>query len=53
MSNNQKPQDLFLLEGINCVAFNKDFTKVAIIIQVQVGGWEEISKFINQVLFVN
>jgi actin related protein 2/3 complex subunit 1A/1B len=31
MSNaNQKPQDLFLLEGISCVAFNKDFTKVAL-----------------------
>ena len=30
MSSNQKPQDLFLLEGISCVAFNKDFTKVAL-----------------------
>jgi len=30
MANNQKPQDLFLLEGISCVAFNKDFTKVAL-----------------------
>ena len=30
MASNQKPQDLFLLEGISCVAFNKDFTKVAL-----------------------
>ena len=30
MSNNQKPQDLFLLEGISLVSFNKDFTKVAL-----------------------
>ena len=30
MAQNQKPQDLFLLEGISCVAFNKDFTKVAL-----------------------
>ena len=27
---NQKPQDLFLLEGISCVTFNKDFTEVAL-----------------------
>ena len=27
---NQKPQDLFLLEGISCVTFNKDFTQVAL-----------------------
>ena len=26
----QKPKDLFLLEGISCVAFNKDFTQVAL-----------------------
>ena len=26
----EKPKDLFLLEGISCVAFNKDFTKVAL-----------------------
>ncbi len=30
MANNQKPQDLFLLDGISCLAFNKDFTKVAL-----------------------
>jgi actin related protein 2/3 complex subunit 1A/1B len=30
MASNQKPQDLFLLEGISCFAFNKDFTKVAL-----------------------
>ena len=30
MAQNQKPQDLFLLEGISCVSFNKDFTKVAL-----------------------
>ena len=30
MANAQKPQDLFLLEGISCMAFNKDFTKVAL-----------------------
>ncbi len=30
MANNQKPKDLFLLEGISCVAFNKDFKKVAL-----------------------
>ena len=30
MANTQKPKDLFLLEGISCVAFNKDFTKVAL-----------------------
>ena len=29
-SANPKPQDLFLLEGISCMAFNKDFTKVAL-----------------------
>ena len=29
-SANPKPQDLFLLEGISCVTFNKDFTKVAL-----------------------
>ena len=27
---NQKPKDLFLLEGISCVVFNKDFTQVAL-----------------------
>ena len=27
---NQKPKDLFLLEGISLVAFNKDFTQVAL-----------------------
>ena len=26
----QKPKDLFLLEGISIVSFNKDFTKVAL-----------------------
>ena len=26
----QKPKDLFLLEGINIVTFNKDFTQVAL-----------------------
>ena len=26
----QKPKELFLLEGISCVAFNKDFTQVAL-----------------------
>ena len=26
----QKPKDLFLLEGINIVSFNKDFTEVAL-----------------------
>ena len=26
----QKPKDLFLLEGISCVTFNKDFTQVAL-----------------------
>ena len=26
----QKPKDLFLLEGISCVAFNKDFNQVAL-----------------------
>ena len=30
MASNQKPQDLFLLEGISCLAFNKDFKKVAL-----------------------
>ena len=30
MANTQKPKDLFLLEGISCVAFNKDFKKVAL-----------------------
>ena len=30
MESNQKPQDLFLLEGISCLAFNKDFKKVAL-----------------------
>ena len=30
MANTQKPRDLFLLEGISCVAFNKDFKKVAL-----------------------
>ena len=30
MLNNKKPQDLFLLEGISYVSFNKDFTKVAL-----------------------
>ena len=31
MSNqNQKPKDLFLLDGISCVAFNKDCSKVAL-----------------------
>ena len=29
-SANQKPKDLFLLEGISLVAFNKDFTQVAL-----------------------
>ena len=26
----QKPKDLFLLEGINILSFNKDFTQVAL-----------------------
>ena len=30
MAQNQKPQDLFLLEGISIVAFNKDYTQVAL-----------------------
>ena len=30
MASTQKPHDLFLLEGISCVAFNKDFKKVAL-----------------------
>ena len=30
MESNQKPQDLFLLDEINCISFNKDFTKVAL-----------------------
>ena len=30
MAQNQKPKDLFLLKRISCVAFNKDFTKVAL-----------------------
>jgi actin related protein 2/3 complex subunit 1A/1B len=29
-ASNQKPKDLFLLEGISLVAFNKDFTQVAL-----------------------
>ena len=29
-AQNQKPKDLFLLEGISCVVFNKDFTQVAL-----------------------
>ena len=30
MASNQKPQDLFLLEAISCLAFNKDFKKVTL-----------------------
>ena len=30
MAKTEKPQDLFLLDGISCLTFNKDFTKVAL-----------------------
>jgi actin related protein 2/3 complex subunit 1A/1B len=30
MSKYEKPRDLFLFEGISCISFNKNFTKVAL-----------------------